>query len=429
MEASGLLNKHRGERAALVGVERPDQPAWLVHDGLDELELLAATDGLTAALRFTPRVTRLNPATYIGKGKTEELGRQARENGARVILFDEELSPAQNRNIEKLIGLPVLDRTQVILDIFAQRAVSHEGRLQIELARLEYALPRLRHRLTQLGQQRGAIGVMGGAGEQQLELDRRRVTERIARLRGELAQVGARRHELRRGRRRHGWGLVCLVGYTNAGKSTLLNALTGARIYADDLLFATLDPTTRRLNLPRRQPALLTDTVGFIRKLPHRLVQAFKATLEEVREADALLHVVDAAHPRADAQIEAVLAVLGELGALDKPIVTALNKTDLPEGAARVRALADRFAHPVAISARTGAGFDDLRAALGRALGAQTTARRYRIPAGDGALLARLREGAEMLDERYESDWAIIRARVPERLRPALEPYRWEDGE
>ncbi len=410
------------ETAILVGIQKPGESDWQVRDTLDELAQLASTAHVREVDRVIVRPRTPSPATRIGKGKVQELAARAAETGAETLIFDDDLTPVQSRNIQELVERKVVDRTQVILDIFAQRAQTAEGRLQVELAQLEYALPRLRGLWTHLERQKGGIGLRG-PGEQQLELDRRRIETRIHLLRRDLDQVRARREELRRGRRRHGWALVCLVGYTNAGKSTLLNALSGARIYADDKLFATLDPTTRRIELPNHQPVLLTDTVGFIRKLPHRLVEAFQATLEEVRRADLLVHVVDASHPQVDEQVDAVFKVLQDLGAADKPCIEALNKTDLPAGAARAQGLARRFQRAVAISARSGEGLDGLRAEIADQLQARSVDVTLDLPLGEGRIPALIRQVGCLQSEEFTDTRHRIRARIPARVCALVKPY------
>ena len=317
----------------------------------------------------------------------------------------------------------VVDRTQLILDIFAQRALTQEGRLQIELAQLHYLIPRLRGLWTHLERQKGGIGLKG-PGEKQLELDRRRIEQRIGRIREQLQFVRQRRAELRRGRRRHGWALLTLVGYTNAGKSTLLNRLTNAGVLADDQLFATLDPTTRQLQLPNHQPCLLTDTVGFIRKLPHHLVEAFKATLEEVNEADLLLHVIDASQPRVDEQIDAVESVLRELGAQDKPVLAVFNKTDLERGHHQAIRLADRFRHSVAISAANGDGTGHLCQTIADLLRDRVAHLRLKIPATEGRWLAALHANGKVHSQKISGKHLLIEATVSTAFAATLDP-KW----
>lgn len=315
------------EKAILVGVETGRQ-AMSISDSLDELEQLASTAGVDVLARISQKLGERNPATLVGKGKVDEIRDLKDKMGADLVLFDEELTPTQQRNLEEALGTKLIDRTGLILDIFARHAQTREGRLQVELAQLEYRLPRLTRMWTHLSRQAaGGVGLRG-PGETQLEVDRRRSSERIARLKGELREVHAHRELYRQKRRREGLPIVALVGYTNAGKSTLLNALASAEVYAANVLFATLDPTTRRVKLGEGQEILLTDTVGFIQRLPTQLVAAFRATLEEIQDADLLLHIVDLTHPNAEEQAATVDRVLEELGVGDKPKVVALNKID-----------------------------------------------------------------------------------------------------
>lgn len=321
-----------GEKGFLVGVElKGERLLWRVEDCVDELAQLAATAGIEVLGRTIQRLETPNPATYIGSGKVEELKAWKSELGYDVLLFDDELRPRQQRNLEQELDVKVLDRTALILDIFASHASTKEGSLQVELAQYEYRLPRLTRMWTHLSRQ--AVGGVGlrGPGETQLESDRREIGRRIADLKGQLEQVRVHRRQYRSRRKKASIPVVSLVGYTNAGKSTLLNALAGADVLVEDKLFATLDPTTRRVVLPEGKPALFTDTVGFIHKLPTQLVAAFRATLEEINEAELLLHVVDISHPNAREQSVTVEQVLRELGAQDKPMITALNKVDLLE--------------------------------------------------------------------------------------------------
>lgn len=320
------------ERAILVGIDRPRSDGWTLEDDLAELTRLVDTAGATVVGTITQRLERPNPRTFIGAGKAEEVHVLAIEERATTVIFDDDLTPSQQANLEDLLpDIRVIDRTQLILDIFALHAVSHEGKLQVELARLEYVLPRLRGMWGHLEAERlgGGRGARFGAGESQLETDRRLTRRRIAELRKELKHVARARETQRTARGTSGVFRVALVGYTNAGKSTLLNALTGAGVLAQDQLFATLDATTRRLELPDGRAVTLTDTVGFINKLPHGLVEAFRSTLDEVREADLLLHVVDASHANRDAQMGAVKVVLEEIGAADRPQLVVYNKADL----------------------------------------------------------------------------------------------------
>ncbi len=343
------------EVAILVGVCSHRQARWEAEDSLAELEQLARSAGARVADSILQERDRLDPRYLIGKGKALEI--RSRSAGADLIILDEELSGSQQRNLEQLLGKRVVDRPGLILDIFAQRARSREGKLQVELAQLDYLLPRLAGAWTHLERLGGGIGTRG-PGETQLESDRRRIKTRIAKIRRDLEQVRRHRALLRRPRRKVPFPIVALVGYTNAGKSSLLNALTHASVTVQDQLFATLDPTLRRLALPGDRVALLSDTVGFIRKIPHQLVAAFQATLEEIQEADLLLHVVDVSHPNAEVQQAAVEGVLGELGLAGRPTILAYNKIDrLGRAPFAWRPGSGR----VATSAKTGAGLDDLR--------------------------------------------------------------------
>jgi GTP-binding protein HflX len=363
------------ERAFLVGVELkgPDTSSsdgyWPVEESLAELAQLAHTAGLAVVGQIVQRLMRPNPATFIGTGKVEELTRSVVETASDVVIFDDELSPRHQRELEKALGeeIKLLDRTSLILDIFAQHASTREGALQVELAQYEYRLPRLTRAWTHLARQAGgrAGGSTGGVGvrgpgETQLETDRQVIGQRIAQLKRELEAVRAHRDRHRRRRRKAGMPTVAIVGYTNAGKSTLLNALADADVLVEDKLFATLDPTTRRVALPGGGDVLFTDTVGFIQKLPTQLVAAFRATLEEVVEADLLLHVVDATHSQARGQAEAVSQTLEGIGAADISVVTALNKIDRLPSSDRVASLMTAFSDGVAISALTGEGLDAL---------------------------------------------------------------------
>src|ERR1700704_1638587 len=359
--------KKNHERALLIGLEKQGVSKWDLQDSLDELAELANSAGAEVVDTITQKLQKPTAPYYIGKGKAEEIKHSFQDREVTSVIFDDELSPAQGRNLENLLARKVLDRTQLILDIFAQRARSREGRLQIELAQLQYLLPRLTGMWEHLSRQTGGIG-MRGPGETQLEVDRRRVQERIARLERELESVRKTRAVQRQGRKRHQWPVASVVGYTNAGKSTLLNLLTGADVVAENRLFATLDPTTRSFTLPNKQRVLLTDTVGFLRKLPHTLIESFKATLEEVHEADLLIHVVDLSHPRVEEQMEAVDNVIKELDAYGKQTVIVFNKLDAVENTDLTDSYCRRFPGSVAISAKVGQGIDQFVDALQSAL-------------------------------------------------------------
>jgi len=351
-------------------------------DSLDELAALAVSAGLTPVERTIVRRSRPDAALFIGSGKAEEIGARLAEAGVALVLFDHELSPIQQRNLSLLWDLPVMDRTELILDIFARRARSHEGKLQVELARLEHLSARLVRGWTHLERQRGGIGVRGGPGETQLELDRRMLSVRVKRLRAQLGQLRKQRRTRRRARDRRPAFTVSIVGYTNAGKSTLFNGLTGAGTYAADQLFATLDTLTRRLHLPSGTEAVVSDTVGFVRDLPHQLVEAFTATLEETAQADLLLHVVDASAPDRDEQIAQVDRVLEEIGAGQVPRILVYNKIDRIGRAPEVAL--DRYGRidRVWTSAAAGVGLDLLREAIDQQVSLWRDARRHGAAAG-----------------------------------------------
>src|SRR5437870_868229 len=360
-------------------------------------------------------------------GKADEFARHCKRHEVDTVIFDDELSPAQSRNLERVFDCKVLDRTALILDIFARRARTREGKLQVELAQLQHLLPRLTRYWSHLSRQSGGIGMRGGEGESQLETDRRRVQERIYKIGEELLLVRRQRSTQRAGRQRNHWALASIVGYTNAGKSTLLNTLTGSEVLEEDKLFATLDPTTRRLRLPTNQNVLLTDTVGFIRKLPHRLVEAFKATLEEVVQADLLVHVVDVSHPQAEQQIRSVDAVLKEIGAEGKPTLMVFNKIDRVENGELVNRNLERYPNTVAVSATTGQGFPELLAELGSQLRPARELVELKVPHSEPAVIARLHAVGQVLERDYNGESARFKARIPPHLRAEFSPFIVQD--
>ncbi len=416
------------ERVFLIGAELKDRTTWDLQDSMAELEELAATAGGDVVGAGTQKLECPVASTFIGTGKAEEFARACKAQNVDTIIFDDELSAAQCRTLEKIFECKILDRTSLILDIFARRARTREGKLQVELAQLQHLLPRLTRFWGHLSRQKGGIGMRGGEGESQLEADRRKVQERIDRIRIDLDAVRRHRQTQREGRQRHLWPLASIVGYTNAGKSTLLNALTGAATLAEDKLFATLDPTTRRLHLPTNQNVLLTDTVGFIRKLPHRLVESFKATLEEVVQAELLLHVVDLSHPQAEEQILAVNSVLDEIGAAGKPTLMVFNKIDRFADRAVLRPFTERFPSSVAISARTGEGIPDLLAELGTLLKPVRALVELAIPHDEAAVIARLHAVAQVVARDYEGSQARFKAHLPPHLRAEFAKYELSEN-
>jgi GTP-binding protein HflX len=420
----------------MVGVTYPEQENLLsVDDSLTELKLLAATAGLDVIGQATQNLDRPNPKTYLGSGKVEEIKGLVEELAADVVLFDDELNPRHQRELEEIFGdnVQVVDRTALILDIFAQHANTREGALQVELAQYEYRLPRLTRAWSHLARQAGGgggraggVGGVGlrGPGETQLEVDRREIRRRISNLKEELEKVRAHRSRYRSKRKQAAIPTVALVGYTNAGKSTLLNRLSGADVYVANELFATLDPTTRRVELTGGKPVLLTDTVGFIQKLPTTLVAAFRATLEEILEADLLLHVIDITHPNAQAQAEAVIETLQEIGAGDIPIVSALNKVDRLRDTASVFEQVDAYERAVPISARKGDGLDTLLSVLEQELYESMAEVSLNIPYQDGRLISLFHDLGEVEHVEYEQDRVEIQGRLPKRLLPEFLPYQ-----
>lgn len=401
----------QSEHAVLVGVLSTAPGDG--DDPLDEIRGLAESAGAVVAAELTQRRDAPDQTTYLGKGKVAELAALVARHDADVVVFDNDLSPAQTRNLERALETKVLDRSEVILDIFAARARTYEARLAVELAQLEYSLPRLKRMWTHLSRLKMGIG-MRGPGEKQLEVDRRLVEKRIHDLRGELAAIHGRKERQVAARQDH--MTVSLVGYTNAGKSTLLNRLTGATELAEDKLFATLDTRTRRWKLDGWGPVLLSDTVGFIRDLPHRLIASFRATLEETRAADLLLHVADASSPLVDAQIGAVRGVLAELGVEEKDTLLVLNKIDAVGDRVRLDALLDRYPSAVHISARSGLGIADLVRATSDCLGKRFSDVDVRTSPANGRLLAWLSAHGEVLSRRFDDDAVTVHCRIPAAL-------------
>lgn len=401
------------ERAILIGMEwgRNDS-LWTVDDSLEELKQLADTAGATVIKKFIQKRPKPDPAFFIGRGKVQELALYAQQENIDLCIFDDELSPAQQRNIESVMGIRILDRTALILDIFAQRARTNEGKLQVELAQLQYTLPRIMGKGLMLSRLGGGIGTRG-PGETKLEVDRRRIRDRIAFIKEQIEKVKAVRSLHRSKRKKNNVFEVSLVGYTNAGKSTLLNTLTNSDIYAKDQLFATLDPTTRQLTLPNKQEIIITDTVGFIQRLPHQLIAAFRSTLEVVTEADLLVHVIDVSHELYKEQAAAVHEVLKEIGAETKPVITVYNKIDklLPDSK-----LADRLAleeDTVCISAAKKLNLESLQQMIESHLKSKAVEVTLCIPYAETAKAAQLHETANVLEQEYTENGAVMKVILP----------------
>jgi GTP-binding protein HflX len=439
---AGYETDSSGEHAFLVGVELKSiggdtgraayqrALSFSIEDSLEELAALADTAGIEVVGGTYQRLEHIQPATYIGSGKVEELKDYRDELDVDVFLFDDELSPGQQRELERALDRKIIDRTALILDIFAQHAHTREGQLQVELAQYEYRLPRLTRMWTHLARQAGgraggATGGVGvrGPGEAQLEVDRREIRRRIARLKDELEDVRRQRARYRQKRRQAAMPTVSIVGYTNAGKSTLLNALAGSDVLMADMLFATLDPTTRRVTLPGGREVLFTDTVGFIQKLPTHLVAAFRATLEEITEAELILHVVDITHENALEQAAAVEATLRGIGATEAPVLVALNKIDRLPDPAEVRELVAEFPNSLAISARTGQGIETLLARIESVLDASLVSVLVRLPYEQGELVAMIHQQGHVEREEHGPEGTLIEGRIPARLLAAIRPY------
>ena len=413
------------ERAVLVGMEYNgmlNTLGWTIEDSVEELKQLADTAGAQVVARFLQKRPKPDPAFFIGKGKVQELALFVQQENVDLCIFDDELSPAQQRNIEQAMGIRVLDRTALILDIFAQRARTNEGKLQVELAQLQYNLPRIMGKGLSLSRLGGGIGTRG-PGETKLEVDRRRIRDRIAYIKECIGKVKSVRTLHRASRNKASVPTVSLVGYTNAGKSTLLNTLTNSDIYAKDQLFATLDPTTRQLDLPDKQQAILTDTVGFIQRLPHQLVAAFQSTLEEVIEADVLLHVIDVSHELYKEQSNAVYHVLAQIGAKDKTIITVYNKIDkLPEDSALPARLAQEE-NSVCISAKAGLNLDKLLEMIAENLKMKAVEEYFLIPYSDSAIVAKLHSAGTVLEQEYLAEGTQLKVRLDANQLGEFEKY------
>jgi GTP-binding protein HflX len=410
------------QRALLVGMVRDGSRAAEGERSLEELDLLTDTAGSEPVESVLVRRDRPDPATFIGKGKLSELVAESHMLDIDVVVFDNELSPAQQRNLHQAFQCDVVDRVALILDIFAQHAHTHEGRLQVELAQHRYRLPRLRGKGIELSRLGAGIGTRG-PGETKLETDRRRILDRVSKIERELKEAARSRDTRAKSRKRSGLPVAAIVGYTNAGKSTLFNRLTEADVLVEDRLFATLGSTVRRLDLPDGHRALMSDTVGFVRRLPHELVEAFRSTLDEAGDADLLVHVVDASDPDPDGQISAVREVLTEIGAADVPEILVFNKIDIAEPAV-VRRLLTVYDGAVATSALTGANTEGVAAAIVEGLDAVTVTADLLVPYDRGDLVASLHETGEVLEERHAEDGTEMTVRVPAAVADRISPYR-----
>jgi len=409
------------QRALLVGMVRDGSRIAEGERSLEELELLTDTAGSEPVESVLVRRDRPDAATFIGKGKLSELVAESHMLDIDVVVFDNELSPAQQRNLHKAFQCDVVDRVALILDIFAQHAHTHEGRLQVELAQHRYRLPRLRGKGVELSRLGAGIGTRG-PGETKLETDRRRILERVSKIERELKEAARSRDTRAKSRKRSGLPVAAIVGYTNAGKSTLFNRLTEADVLVEDRLFATLGSTVRRLDLPDGHRALMSDTVGFVRRLPHELVEAFRSTLEEAADADLLVHVVDASDPDPDGQISAVREVLTEIDAADVPEILVFNKIDIAEPAV-VRRLLTVYDGSVATSALTGENLEDVTAAIVEGLDAVTVTADLLIPYDRGDLVASLHETGEVLEEHHAEEGTEITVRLPAPVADRMVPY------
>lgn len=425
---NSLVTQNKPETAILVGVEIHQQDSLLsLDDSLLELALLAETAGVSIVGEITQKLESLNPRTYIGSGKVEELRILAEELNANIVIFDDELSPRHQRELEEIIGksIKIIDRTALILDIFAQHANTREGILQVQLAQYEYRLPRLTRAWTHLARQTGGGGGRTGAGagvglrgpgETQLEVDRREIRSRVSKLHEELEKVRSHRARYRSQRKKSETPVIALVGYTNAGKSTLLNQLTNADVYVADQLFATLDPTTRKIKLPNGQQALLSDTVGFIQKLPTTLIAAFRATLEEIAEADLLLHIIDVTHPNSFAQAKSVLEILNEIGAGDIPIITVLNKIDLFKDNDQNSEIRYKYPNTYLVSALQNLGIDNLLKAIAEELYNPSIPISVFLPYSEGHLISIFNEVGVVEQLSHQESGVKIIGFVPRRL-------------
>jgi GTPase len=423
------INQQEGVEplALLVGIYSGTDHREICEEHLDELESLADTFGTPTALKLPCAVRKIEASTFLPKGKLDEIIDELGKTKANLVIFDEEISPAQQRNLEKLFKTAVMDRTELILEIFAQRAQTKEARLQIELARTKYQFPRLKRLWSHFSRQRARGGYLKGEGEKQIEIDRRLLKKKLERLNLELREVKRYRETQKRARSRAGIPTFAIIGYTNAGKSTLLNTLTSANVLVEDKLFATLDPTTRKFTLPNRQEVLLTDTVGFIRKLPHTLVAAFRSTLEAALHDDVLIHLVDISHPLAEEQAQTTHQLLKELNAEKTSLITVLNKADQCHDRGRIDRLRLLYPKTVVISALHKTGFNELMQMMMQEIASFRQIIKLRIPQSEYALVAIIKREGNILYEEYEGNEILIRAEIPLSLAHKFETYRDEN--
>jgi GTPase len=412
--------------AFLIGVYPSGGDKALCDEYLEELRRLCDTFGLEVIGTAPCPIKKLDAGTYLGKGKLDELHKVVDDLKADVIIFDDEISPHQQKNLEAFFKRPVIDRTELIIEVFAQRAQTREARLQVELAKIKYQFPRLKRLWTHLSRQvAGGGGFLKGEGEKQIEIDRRLLRRRVEQLKKEIEDVIAQRHTQRIARKRSGIPTFAIVGYTNAGKSTLLNALTQAEVLVEDKLFATLDTTTRKFVMPNKQEVLLIDTVGFIRKIPHTLVAAFKSTLEEAIHTDILLHLVDISHPLAEEHARATCEVLKELEAGDRPIITVLNKVDASQNPALLAKFRIKYPKTVAISALDKTGFDHLLEVMMQEIAKMRKMVKLRIPQSHYALVSELMREGKVIESLYEDNDILLKVEIPARLEHKVHSFLW----
>jgi GTPase len=411
-------------KAFLIGIHPSGGNLATCQEHVAELSRLCDTFGLATIGRITCPIKKIESGTYLGSGKIDEIAQKIKELEADVVVFDEEISPHQQKNLEKLLKCPVIDRTELIIEVFAQRAQTKEAKLQIELAKVRYQFPRLKRLWTHLSRQSSSGGGhVKGEGEKQIEIDRRLLRKKVERLKAEINEVVAHRNTQRSARKRSGIPTFAIVGYTNAGKSTLMKALTAENVLIEDKLFATLDTTTRKFLLPNNQEILLVDTVGFIRKIPHTLVAAFKSTLEEAVFTDILIHLIDVSHPMAVEQAEATCLVLEELGAADRPIITVFNKIEVCENKLNLLKLKEKYPRTVAISALTGEGIDELVEKMVEELSNLRKVVDLKVPQSEYALVSQLIRDGKVLNSEYEENDIILKVEISHQIEHLVKPY------